>query len=160
MLYTKYYTNGMLHEDIKNKIKEATLARDTARVSILRSLVADFTNELVAKRRKPQELLSDEEALEVIKRAVKRRLDSVEQFRGGNRQDLVDVEEAEIALLKPFLPKMMSQDEIRPIAEKKKMELGVNDKTKLGILVGAVMKELKGKADGIDVRVVVESLFD
>ena len=109
----------MLHQDIKNDIKTATLARDTARVAILRGLVADFTNELVAKRRMPTEFLSDEDAIEVIKRAVKKRLDSVSQFKAGGRQDLVDEEEAEIALLKPFLPQMMSQDEIRPFAEKK-----------------------------------------
>ena len=149
----------MLHEDIKKGIREATLARDTARVGILRGLVADFTNELVAKRRMPTEILTDEETLEVIRRAVKRRLDSVEQFKKGGRQDLVDVEEAEIILIKPFLPQMMSQDDIRPIAEKKKAEMGVTDKAKAGILMGAVMKELKGKADGADVKVVVDSLF-
>ena len=150
----------MLHEDIKKGIREATLARDTARVGILRGLVADFTNELVAKKRKPQEILNDEEAIEVIKRAVKRRMDSIEQFKKGNRQDLVDVEEAEITLLKPFLPQMMSQDEIRPIAQKKKAELGLEDKTKSGILVGAILKELRGHADGTDVKAVVESLFN
>ncbi len=149
----------MIHENIKNGIKEATLARDTARLAMLRGLVADFTNELVAKKKKPQEMLSDEEAIEVIKRAVKKRLDSVEQFKKGGRQDLVNEEEAEIVLLRPFLPQMMSQDEIRPTAERKKAELGLNDKTKSGMLVGAVMKELKGKADGVDVKIVVESLF-
>ena len=149
----------MLHEDIKKGIREATLTRDTARLAMLRGLVADFTNELVSKKKKPQEILSDEEAIEVIKRAVKKRLDSVEQFKKGLRQDLVDEEEAEIALLRPFLPQTMSQDEIRPIAERKKTELGLNDKTKSGMLVGAVMKELKGRAAGMDVKMVVESLF-
>ncbi len=149
----------MLHEDIKKSLKDAMIARDSARVGVLRGLLADFTNELVAKRRMPQDMLTDQEALEVIKRAVKKRIDSVEQFKSGGRQDLVDAEEAEIALLKPFLPKMMSRDEIRPIAEKKKAELGMTDKTKAGMLVGAIMKELAGKADGGDVKVVVDSLF-
>jgi uncharacterized protein YqeY len=54
---------------------------------------------------------------------------------------------------------MMSQDDIRPIAEAKKAELGIDDKSKMGMLVGAVMKELAGKADGGDVKVVVEGLF-
>ena len=54
---------------------------------------------------------------------------------------------------------MMSQDDIRPIAEAKKAELGIDDKSKMGMLVGAVMKELKGQADGGDVKEVVESLF-
>ncbi|MDO8493388.1 MAG: GatB/YqeY domain-containing protein [bacterium] len=149
----------MIHEDIKKGVKEAMLARDTARVGVLRALMADFTNELVAKRRMPQEILSDEDALEVIKRAVKRRLDSAEQFKNGGRQDLANDEEAEIALIRPFLPKTMSQDEIRPIAEAKKAEMGVTDKAKAGMLMGAIIKELKGKADGADVKAVVDSLF-
>lgn len=148
-----------LHENIKKGIKDAMLARDTAKTAVLRALTADFTNDLVAKRRMPQDMLSDEEALEVIKRAVKKRLDSIEQFKIGGRQDLVDAEQAEVELIKPFLPKMMSQDEIRPIAEMKKAEMNVTDKSKSGILVGAVMKELKGKADGADVKAVVDSLF-
>ncbi|MBI3633029.1 MAG: GatB/YqeY domain-containing protein [Candidatus Vogelbacteria bacterium] len=149
----------MLHENIKRGIIESTKARDTAKVAILRGLVADFTNELISKRRFPTEFLSDEEATEVIKRAVKKRLDSVSQFKAGGRQDLVDAEEAEITLLKPFLPQMMNQEDIRPIAEKKKAELNFTDKTKSGILVGAILKELKGKADGMDVKAVVDSLF-
>ena len=148
-----------LHEDIKKGVKEAMLARDTARVGVLRALMADFTNELVSKRRMPQDTLTDEEALEVIKRAVKKRLDSADQFKKGNRQDLSDAEEAEIALIRPFLPKTMSQDEIRPIAEAKKAEMGVTDKAKAGMLMGAIIKELKGKADGADVKAVVDSLF-
>lgn len=54
---------------------------------------------------------------------------------------------------------MMSQDEIRPIAEAKKVALGVDDKSKMGMLIGALMKELNGKADGGDVKAVVDSLF-
>ena len=54
---------------------------------------------------------------------------------------------------------MMSPEEIRPVAEAKKAELGIEDKSKMGMLVGAVMKELAGKADGGDVKTVVESLF-
>ncbi len=149
----------MLHEDIKKGMKEAMLARDTARVGVMRGLMADFTNELVSKKRMPQDILGDEEVLEVIKRAVKKRLDSAEQFKNGGRPELAEAEEAEIAIIRPLLPKTMSQDEIRPIAEAKKAEMGVTDKAKAGMLMGAVMKELKGKADGADVKAVVDSLF-
>ena len=96
----------------------------------------------------------------VIKRLAKQRKDSIEQFRNGGREDLAGVEEKELAILEELLPQMMSQDAIRPIAEKKKAELGVEDKSKMGILVGAVMKELGGQADGSDVKAVVDSLFN
>jgi hypothetical protein len=71
----------------------------------------------------------------------------------------VKTEQGELNILETFLPKMMREDEIRKIAEAKKAALGVTDKTKLGILVGAVMKETKGAADGTIVKQVVESLF-
>jgi uncharacterized protein YqeY len=103
--------------------------------------------------------LTDEEALAVIKRLVKQRKDSIDQFKKGNREDLVKVEEAELKILEVYLPQMMSQAEISKIAEKKKTELGISDKSKAGLLMSALMKELKGRADGGDVKVVVDKLF-
>ena len=149
----------MIQENIKNELKKAMLAKDSVRVTVLRDLISKFTNELVAKGKKPQEPIGDDDALIVIKRAVKQRKDSIEQFTAGGRQDLADSEQAELTILETFLPKMMSEDEIRKIAEAKKSALGVTDKSKLGILIGAVMKETKGAADGGVVKVVVESLF-
>ena len=150
----------MIQTQIKEEIKKAMLARDTVRLNTLRGLSAAFTNELVAKGMKPQDELSDENCLAVIKRLVKQRKDSIGQFKAGGRQDLVESETAELAILETLLPKMMSQDEIRKIAESKKAELGITDKTKLGMLIGAVLKETKGQADGGDVKIVVESLFN
>ena len=149
----------MLHEQIKNEIKEAMKARDEIRLATVRSVSATMTNELVAKRMKPDEMLSDEEVLAVIKRLVKQRQDSIEQFRAGDREDLASAEEAELNILKVYLPAQMSIEQIRSIAEAKKAEMGVTDKTKLGILVGAVMKATAGQADGNVVKEVVESLF-
>jgi uncharacterized protein YqeY len=102
---------------------------------------------------------ADEEALAVVKRLVKQRKDSIEQFKKGNREDLVKVEEAELKILEVYLPQMMSKDEILKIAQKKKVELGITDKTKSNMLMSGLMKDLKGKADGADVKAVVEQLF-
>ncbi len=135
------------------------MAKDALRLSVVRGLSAAFVNELVAKQRKPTEMLTDEEAMSVIKRQVKQRKDSIEQFTKGGRPELADAEKAELAILETYLPKMMSQDEIRVIAEKKKAELGVADKAGAGKLMGAVMKETKGMADGGDVKAVVEAMF-
>lgn len=135
------------------------MAKDTVKLTVIRGLVSAFTNELVALGRTPQSALTDEEVLNVIRRAVKQRKDSVEQFTKGGRADLAEAENAELALLSVYLPQMMSQDDIRAIAEAKKAELGVTDKSKVGILMSALMKDLKGKADGADVKAVVESLF-
>ena len=148
-----------LHQSIKGGIKEAMLKKDSVRLGVLRGLTAAFTNELVAKSRMPSDELTDEEALAVIKRAVKQRKDSIDQFMKGGREDLAKDEKAELAVLETFLPATMSKDEIRKVAEAKKAELGIADASKLGQFIGTVMKELKGKAAGADVKEVVESLF-
>ena len=146
-----------IQADMSNQIKDAMKAKDAVRLSVVRGLVAAFTNELVAKGRKPTEQLTDEEALAVIRRGVKQRKDSIEQFTKGGRNDLAEAEAAELKLLEAFLPAQMNRDDILKVVEAKKKELGVTDKSKAGQLMSAVMKELKGKADGAEVKAVVES---
>lgn len=149
----------MLHEQIKNGIKDAMMKKDTVLLEVLRGMVSAFMNELVAKSRKPNEILNDEEALAVITRLAKQRKDSIEQFKAGNREDLVKEETAQLKILETYLPKLMDKSEVENIAKNKKEELGITDATKKGILMSALMKDLKGKADGSVVKIVVDSLF-
>ncbi len=149
----------MLHEQIKNNIKEAMMARDSVRLEVMRGLVTAFTNELVATGKTPQDMLGDEEAIKVITRASKQRKDSIDQFTKGNRMDLVEVEKAQLMILEEFLPKLMEKDEIEKIVKEKILELGMVDSTKKGMFMASVMKDLKGKADGSLVKEVVDKLF-
>jgi uncharacterized protein YqeY len=149
----------MLHEQVKNKIKEAMLARDNIRLETYRGMLAAFTNELVSKNRKPDGMLTDGEALVVINRLSKQRKDSIEQFKKGNRDDLVKREQAELAILETYLPKLMDKNEVEKIAQAKKDELGIADAAQKGKLMSALMKDLKGKADGTMVKEVVDALF-
>ncbi len=149
----------MIHNQIKEKIKTAMKARDEIGLSVLRGLLSAFTNELVARRRKPNEELSDDDAIAVIKKQAKQRRDSIEQFRNGKREDLAKKEEKELGILSQYLPEEMSKEEVEIMAKAKKEELGVTDKSKIGILIGAIMKETKGKADGSVVKEVVNGLF-
>ena len=148
-----------LQETIKASLKEAMMAKDSVKMTVIRGLMSAFTNELVALGRTPQDALTDDEELAVIRRGVKQRKDAIEQFVAGGREDLADSEKAELALLEVYLPAMMPREEIQKIAEAKKAELGINDKSKSGMLMSTLMKELKGKADGADVKAVVEGLF-
>lgn len=148
-----------LHETIKTEIPDAMKARDTERLRFARNLLAALTNELVAKRKKPNEILPDADAYTVVKRLAKQRKDSIEQFRAGGREDLVLGEEAELAYLSKLLPAEMSESEVRALVLKKKEELGIADKTNLGILIGAVMKEAKGNADGNVIKKIAEELL-
>ena len=149
----------MLHEQIKNGIKEAMMAKDALKLKAFRAMSAAFTNELVAKNKKPQDMLDDAEALSVITRLAKQRKDSIEQFKKGGREDLVKEEQAELNILETYLPKLMDRSEVEKIAASKKAELGITDATKKGMLMSTLMKDLKGKADGTVVKEVVDSLF-
>lgn len=150
----------MLHEQIKNEIKDALRAKDTVRLEVLRGMVAAFTNELVANKRTPQEELSDEEVLKVITRLAKQRKDSIDQFGKAGRPELVAEESAQLAMLEKYLPQLMSKDEVMAIAKAKKDELAITDAAKKGMLMSALMKDLKGKADGTLVKEAVDSLFN
>ncbi len=148
-----------IHETLKQSIPDALRAHDETRLRTLRSLVTAMTNEVVAKKRKPDELLTDEEAIIVLKRAANERKDSIEQFEKANRNDLVEPEKAELAIIESYLPAQMNREEIMKIAKAKMAELGIFSKTDSGKFIGALMKELKGKADGGDVKAVADNLL-
>jgi uncharacterized protein len=165
-----------LQQTIKSQIIEAMKARDAIRLETLRGLSSQMTNELVALKRTPQAELSDEEALTVIRRAVKQRKDSIEQFNTALRPELAEKESAELSILEVYLPQMMSKDEVMQIAMAKKAELGVETKADAlnsgttgvgrpanaglaGKLMSTLMKDLKGKADGSTVKEVVDELL-
>src|SRR3989338_2668741 len=122
----------MLHEQIKSGIKEAMMAKDALRLAAFRAMSAAFTNELVAKNKKPQDMLTDEEAMAVITKLAKQRKDSIDQFTKGGREDLVKEEQAELSILETYLPKMMPKSEVEKIAKAKKSELSITDATKKG----------------------------
>lgn len=149
-----------MQEKIKAKIKESMLAKDVVALNVYRGISAAFTSEVMAKGKTPQDTISDDDAMIVLKRLAKQRKDSIEQFEKGGRNDLVEAEKAELAIIDKLLPEAMSKEEIRKIAEAKKSELGIADRSKMGILMGMVMRELKGAADGLDVKTVVEELFN
>jgi uncharacterized protein YqeY len=148
-----------IHETLKKSIPDAMRAKDAVKLQTLRSLVTAMTNEVVAKGHKPDEFLTDDEALAVLKRAANQRKDSIEQFTAGGRPELAEPEKLELAIIESYLPTMMSREEITAIAKAKMAEMGVSGKAEAGKFTGALMKELKGKADGGDVKAVVDSLL-
>ncbi len=147
-----------MHSTIQEQIKDAMRARDQIRLTTLRGVLAAFTNEAVALKRTPQDKLSDNEAVAVIRRLVKQRKDSIEQFEKAGRQDLADAEKVEMKILEEFLPAQMSEEKIREIAKLKIAELG-GTKEKIGIIIGAVLKDCAGQADGAVVKRVIEELL-
>ncbi len=133
--------------------------RNDLRVQTLRGALAAFTNELVAKGKKPTEELDDKSAVTVLKRLGKQRKEAAEQYAKGGRADLAEKESKELQIIEEYLPNMASREEIEKVARAKKDELGVTDASGAGKLTGAVMREFAGRADGNDVKEVISSLF-
>ncbi|MDR3571409.1 MAG: GatB/YqeY domain-containing protein [Candidatus Pacebacteria bacterium] len=149
----------MLTQQIREDLKEAMKAKDQVRVDTLRGALAAFTNELVAKGKKPTEEVSDQDVVTVLKRLGKQRKEAAEVYEKGGRQELAVKELAELKIIEHYLPQTASREEIEKVARAKKEELGVMDSSGAGKLTGAVMKEFAGGADGNDVKEVVQSLF-
>jgi uncharacterized protein len=146
-----------LHKQIKDGIKEAMIKKDEIRLMVLRGILSAFMNEIVAKKVVGDEL-PDEDATNIVRRLIKQRRDSIDQFTKGGRMDLVKSEENEMKILEALLPQLMSKEEIEAFVKTKISGAGEIDKAKLGQFMGTIMKDLKGKADGMIVKEVIESL--
>src|SRR3989344_4032642 len=147
----------MTQAELKEAIKTAMKARETVKLNVLRGISAMVTNDLVAKGRGPEGALTEDEMLALIIRASKQRKDSIQQFEAGGRPELAVAEKEELAIIETLLPAQMSQDEIVAAAKAKAAEMGVVDKTGANKLMGMLMKDLKGKADGTAVKAVVDN---
>ena len=149
----------MTQQDLKAAMIAAMKAKEPVKLSVMRGLVAACTNELVSKGRGPDGQLTEDEVMGLIVRASKQRKDSIEQFEAGGRPELAAGEKEELAVLMALLPAQMSREEIEATAKAKAAEMGVTDKTGANKLMGMLMKDLKGKADGNDVKAVVDGMF-
>ena len=149
-----------LHENIKNQIKEALRAKDTIRLETLRGLNALALNEIIMNKM-AGEYLPDEKMLALVKKSVKQRKDSIEQFTKGGRNDLASKEQTELSILNSFMPSMMTYEEVKLIVKQRIEQLksaGTFDPKATGKIMGMVIKELAGKADGSDVKAAVDEL--
>jgi len=149
----------MTQAELKEHMKDAMRAKDTVRLNVIRGLIAAMTNEAVTKCKGPDGVLDADEVLTVLTRASKQRKDAIEQYEKGGRPELADGEKAELAIITAMLPAQMSRDEVVAAAAAKAAELGIADKTKANQLMGMLMKDLKGKADGTMVKEVVDGMF-
>ena len=103
--------------------------------------------------------LSDEDIITVLMRAVKSRKDSIELYKQGGRQDLVDKETAELKVLQSYLPEQMSEEDVKKIIAEIVNSSGATDMKDIGKVMGPAMAKLKGKADGKLVQQIARSLL-
>ena len=142
----------MLQEKLTQELKEAMKSGNADKVGVLRMLNAALHNQAIAKGK--DAVLTDEEVMEVLRREAKKRKESVEAFTKGGRLELAEKERAELVLIEVYLPKQMSREEVAAAVEK--ILAGLADKSNQGLVMKAVMQELKGKADGKMISEVVK----
>ena len=144
-----------LTERIRAELTASMKARDAARTSTLRLVLSAFKNEQIEKGHE----LSDEEAIAVIRRAVKQRQDSIEQYTKGNRMDLADKEKAELEILNGYLPQQMSDSDVERAVKDAITATGAASKKDTGKVMKEVMARYKGIIDGKKVQEIVGRLL-
>lgn len=149
----------MLQKRLKEELNNAIREKDEVKREVVRSILSGITNELVSQKRKPSEGLNDDGILSVIEKEAKQRKDSIAQYEKGGRPELAENEEKELKILETYLPAKLSRDKVEVIVRKKMKELSINEVSQVGALMGAVMKEFKGKVDGTVVKEVALSLL-
>ena len=140
-----WYTKNMMIQRITDDLKVAMKSGDHARVEALRFMLAGLKSAEKDKFAKdPSATLTDEEAVAVLQKEVKRRRESIELFKKGNRADLVEKEEADLRVIAEYVPKELSQEEVEKVVG----ELYAKGFSDFNALMRESMKELKGRADG------------
>lgn len=174
-----------LLQQLQQDLKDAMRSKEEPRLTTIRSLIAAIKNEESAKRArerttvlnrlaqerrvKPEEIpssdlpegqpLTDEEMRKIVNREVKQRQDAAEAYRGGGREEQAAAEEAEILVLKAYLPQQMSADELRPLIQEVIGEVGAIGKADMKKVMPVVMQRYKDRADGRTLNQLVQELL-
>ena len=135
---------AMLEDQITNDYKQAMKDKDSLRVSTISFLRSQFKYAMIDKR---VEKLDDEQAIFVIKKQIKQRQDSIEQFKNGNRADLVAKEEKELAILKGYLPQEMPESELKALIEEAIKVSGASSIKDMGNVMKVVLGRVAGRTD-------------
>lgn len=153
------YNSMTLQEQIRADLKDAMRAGDVAKRDVLRMLESAAKNVAIDKKLE-RETIDDSVVLEAIRRAVKQRKDSIEQFEQGGRADLAEQEKVELSLLTVYLPASLDEASIRVIARQVIAEFGVAAPSDFGKIMGKVMQAVNGQADGDVVKKIVQEILN
>jgi len=144
-----------LKQKLTDDLKQAMRDGDKVRRSVIRLAMAAIKNAEIAR----QATLDDTDILGIIAKEARQRQESIDAFRQGNRQDLVAQEEAELAVLKEYLPRQMTREEIIAAARQVIAEVGAQGPGDKGKVMPQLIAQLKGKADGREINAIVTELL-
>ncbi len=144
-----------LQKRISEELKIALKSGDQFRLGVLRMINSALQNKKIEKGK--DAILTEDEVLLVLAKEAKKRKESIIAFENGGRPELAESEKKELAIIETYLPKQMSREEVSVAVEK--ILAGIGDKSKFGLVMKEVMKEMKGKADaGMITEVLKEKL--
>ncbi|MDN4594796.1 GatB/YqeY domain-containing protein [Polycladomyces subterraneus] len=140
-----------LNQDMKTAMKN----KEKTKLSVIRMLRSEIKNEEIQR----QHTLNDEEVIEVLMRELKKRKDALQQFEEAGRDDLVQQLREEIAVIEPYLPEQLSEEELRELVREVVQETGASSKADIGKVMKAIMPRVKGRADGKLVNRLVQEVL-
>ncbi len=146
-----------IKQKLTDDLKQAMRSGDKVKTSVIRLLLAAVQNAEIAAR---QTALGDQEVLGIIAKEVRQHKESITAFKQGDRNDLAAQEEAEMAILKEYLPQQISREEIMTAARQVVSEVGAQGPGDKGKVMSRLIPQLKGRADGREVNEVVTELLD
>ena len=144
-----------LQERLAEDLKDAMRQKDELRRSTLRLIRADIQNEEISSRKS----LDDAGITDILSRMVRQHQESIVEFRRGNRLDLVEREEAELDIIRQYMPQQLTKDEIMELVRQVIAELGATGPSDQGRVMGRIMPQVRGKVEGAQVSQVVAELL-
>jgi len=145
-----------LKDRISEDIKTAMKAKDKLRLETVRSIKKFILEKEVSLRPQGQESLTETQEIEVLAQQAKQRRDSIEQYRQAGRDDLADKEAEELAIIEEYLPGQLSDEEVAAVIEEIIAKTGATSAKDMGKVMGPVMQQLKGRADGQKIQAIVK----
>ncbi len=144
----------MLKEKIQQELKQAMLAKDEFRLSVLRMLKSALQYYEIQKGGAGYEA-TDEDIIEVAGKEIKKRKESIEMYKNAGREEMAEKEEKEVEILQSFLPEQLSEDAIKDLIDDAITKTGASELKDMGKVMGALMPQIKGKADNSLVSALV-----
>ncbi len=146
----------MLREELQKALKESMLAKDTQKVGAVRLIIAGMKEKDVDARGKGLKEASEADLLAMMQNMIKQRRDSIDMYLKGNRQDLVDKEQAEIKVIEMFLPKQMNDEEMLAAVKAAMAETGASSMKDMGKIMGVLKGKYAGQMDFGKVSAVIK----
>lgn len=137
---------------LTDDMKQAMRDRDVLRRDVIRYLRSEVKNQEIREQKE----LDDAGVIQVLSRQAQQRRDSIEAYRDADRQDLVDKEESELSVIMAYLPQQMTQEEIAALVQQVVAEVGASGPADMGKVMGAIMPQVRGKAEGREVNAIVQ----